>query len=336
MQIKTKLIILVVLIFIGIILGIYFWLKAAGIIRTGAEAVVGCQGSNQISNFFGPPGSRLVSYNLFGHEILIHELVAPYLDHVQKEVNDAKTGYNFTNVTSYNYRSKISGGGRSLHSWGIAVDLNPETNPYQTGNYGPPQTDIPGQIIDIFKKYGFAWGGDWPGERDAMHFEWYGSSLSGQILDKTSSQKILTVATEIDGAGSPNAEGDFDWIVPFGSHTITAKSRGYKDASFAVSLACFSENIMDITMEALPSNVGGSVGGGVQMGGNYPLLMPATIYLDGRAIGLTNLRGDYLIPNVHEGKHKVEARVLFFPGGAVSTDLAPGENLKNVNITIGK
>ncbi|MCL5407726.1 MAG: M15 family metallopeptidase [Patescibacteria group bacterium] len=333
---KTKVIILVIILFAGIGFGLYFYLRLTGIIKTGAEAIIGCQNSNQISNFFGKPGANLVSYNLFGSDIMVHELLPPYLDHIQKEVNDAKTGYNFTNITSYNNRSKVGGGGKSLHSWGIAIDINPDSNPYQPGNYGPPQSDIPIQIVNIFKKYGFAWGGDWPGERDPMHFEWYGAEIGGSVLDKLSNQKILTVATDVDGTGSPNANGDYNWIVPFGSHTITAKTRGYKDTSFAVSLACFSSNNIDITMEALPSNLSGSITGKVQVAGNYPMLMPASILLDGRTVGVSSIRGDYVIPNVHSGKHKVEAKVLFFPGGATSVDMVPGENIKDTNIVIGK
>lgn len=333
---KTKIIILVVILFLGLGFGVYFYLRLTGIIKTGAEAIIGCQNSSQISNFFGKPGTNLTSYNLFGSEITINELLPPYLDRIQKEVNDAKTGYNFTNISSYNNRSKVGGGGKSLHSWGIAIDINPDTNPYQRGNYGPPESDIPIQIVNIFKNYGFAWGGDWPGERDPMHFEWYGAKVSGSILDKISNQKILSVATDIDGAGSPNTNGDFGWIMPFGSHTITAKTRGYKDTSFSASLACFSYNNIDITMEALPSNLGGSISGKIQVAGNYPMLMPATISLDGRTVGVSGVRGDFTIPNVHEGKHKVEAKVLFFPGGESAVELVPGENIQNVNILIGK
>lgn len=336
MRTKTRVYLLILILFVGLIFGLYFYLKSRGIIKTGAEAIIGCQNSREISNFFGKPGTNLISYNLFGSEVLINERVVPYLDHVQKEINDAKTGYNFSNIQTYNNRPKIGGGGRSLHSWGIAIDINPESNPYQRGNYGPPQTDIPEQVINIFKKYGFAWGGDWAGERDAMHFEWYGAEISGDVLDKTSSQKILSVATDVDGFGSPNTNGSYSWIVPFGSHTITARSRGYADTSFAVSLACFSYNKVDIGMDPLPSNVAGSISGKVQMAGNYPLLVPATISLDGKTIGVSALNGDYSIPNVHEGKHKVTASVLVFPGGEATIDLARGENFKNANITIGK
>jgi hypothetical protein len=54
--------------------------------------------------------------------------------------------------------------GLSLHSWGIAVDLNTPGN--QRGTVG--QMDR--QVVAIFKKWGFAWGGDWS-YTDPMHFE---------------------------------------------------------------------------------------------------------------------------------------------------------------------
>ena len=54
--------------------------------------------------------------------------------------------------------------GLSLHSWGIAVDLNVPGN--QRGTVG----EMDRQVVAIFKKWGFAWGGDW-GYTDPMHFE---------------------------------------------------------------------------------------------------------------------------------------------------------------------
>jgi hypothetical protein len=54
--------------------------------------------------------------------------------------------------------------GLSLHSWGIAIDLNTPGN--QRGTAG--QMDR--QVVQIFKKWGFAWGGDW-NYTDPMHFE---------------------------------------------------------------------------------------------------------------------------------------------------------------------
>ncbi len=54
----------------------------------------------------------------------------------------------------------------STHSWGIAIDLNPNTNPM--GSKGDMNPDI----VTIFRQYGFKWGGDWAGRRkDPMHFQ---------------------------------------------------------------------------------------------------------------------------------------------------------------------
>lgn len=54
--------------------------------------------------------------------------------------------------------------GLSLHTWGTAIDLNVAGN--QRGTVG----EIDRRVVDIFKKWGFAWGGDWQWT-DPMHFE---------------------------------------------------------------------------------------------------------------------------------------------------------------------
>ncbi|MPZ60681.1 MAG: hypothetical protein GEU93_05170 [Propionibacteriales bacterium] len=52
----------------------------------------------------------------------------------------------------------------SLHTWGIAVDLNVPGN--QRGTVG----EIDRRVVEIFKSWGFGWGGDWSWT-DPMHFE---------------------------------------------------------------------------------------------------------------------------------------------------------------------
>jgi hypothetical protein len=54
--------------------------------------------------------------------------------------------------------------GLSLHTFGIAFDLNVPGN--QRGSAG----EIDREVVDIFKRWGFAWGGDWS-YTDPMHFE---------------------------------------------------------------------------------------------------------------------------------------------------------------------
>lgn len=54
----------------------------------------------------------------------------------------------------------------STHSWGLALDLNPTTNPR-----GRAPTMHPG-IVELFEESGWVWGGRWEGETvDGMHFQ---------------------------------------------------------------------------------------------------------------------------------------------------------------------
>ena len=54
----------------------------------------------------------------------------------------------------------------SMHTWGLAVDLNVPTN--QRGTHG----DMDPRVVAIFKSWGFRWGGDYvQSPPDPMHFE---------------------------------------------------------------------------------------------------------------------------------------------------------------------
>jgi D-alanyl-D-alanine carboxypeptidase len=66
----------------------------------------------------------------------------------------------------FSFRPQRTGTKLSTHAWGIAIDLNPETNEQGTvGNMDPG-------LIATFRAAGFEWGGDWQGRpRDPMHFQ---------------------------------------------------------------------------------------------------------------------------------------------------------------------
>jgi hypothetical protein len=77
---------------------------------------------------------------------------------------------------AYNCRMITGGDDYSLHAYGIALDLNWQTNPY--GNYHPPRTDMPAGMTDgiqaVRSNSGaqvWRWGGTYSGNTDAMHFE---------------------------------------------------------------------------------------------------------------------------------------------------------------------
>lgn len=71
---------------------------------------------------------------------------------------------------SYNFRQKRGLQEVSMHSYGIAIDMDPDHNTLQ-GSFGPVKTTFPKWYIAAFQANGFAWGGSWHGRRDAMHFQ---------------------------------------------------------------------------------------------------------------------------------------------------------------------
>lgn len=64
----------------------------------------------------------------------------------------------------FNIRLKRSGGTPSLHSWGIAIDVNSAWN-----RQGEEPT-LSTEFVRCFTDAGFDWGGNW-GKPDAMHFQ---------------------------------------------------------------------------------------------------------------------------------------------------------------------
>ena len=78
------------------------------------------------------------------------------------------------------YWRKVRGAKRqSAHSYGIAIDINTEYSDYWQWKY-PKASEtqeiayanrIPLEIVAVFEKYGFVWGGRWY-HYDTMHFEY--------------------------------------------------------------------------------------------------------------------------------------------------------------------
>ena len=64
----------------------------------------------------------------------------------------------------FNIRAKRGGSSASLHSWGLAIDINASWN-----RMGQPSTQDP-RLVACFIESGFDWGGAWA-RPDAMHFQ---------------------------------------------------------------------------------------------------------------------------------------------------------------------
>jgi hypothetical protein len=68
---------------------------------------------------------------------------------------------------AYNYRLKRGGSSLSVHSWGVAIDLDPERN-----GMGDTTPAMPSFAVKIFEEKGWVWGGRWKGRGcDGMHFQ---------------------------------------------------------------------------------------------------------------------------------------------------------------------
>lgn len=80
--------------------------------------------------------------------------------------------------SSFYWRSVRGAKRQSSHSYGIAIDINTQySNYWLWTNKGAKETDkiiyenkIPLEIVHIFEKHGFIWGGRWY-HYDTMHFE---------------------------------------------------------------------------------------------------------------------------------------------------------------------
>ena len=84
-------------------------------------------------------------------------------------------GAAFPSSGTFNYRLIGSTSRLSSHAFGIAIDLNSHKNDYwrwNTREDGQKRLDsYPQEIVGIFEKYGFVWGGKW-GNFDIMHYEY--------------------------------------------------------------------------------------------------------------------------------------------------------------------
>lgn len=71
----------------------------------------------------------------------------------------------------YNYRKATGSDKLSKHSWGIAIDINPLQNGYNKTPAAIGELGSVRELVAIFEKHGFYWGGNW-NTQDGMHFVW--------------------------------------------------------------------------------------------------------------------------------------------------------------------
>lgn len=96
------------------------------------------------------------------HRLMLTQLRGALQDVVDAGLASSLTTYDGCYVPRFIERNPENS--ISLHTWGIAIDMDAATN-YR----GIPGTMNP-EVVNIFKRWGFRWGGDWT-YTDPMHFE---------------------------------------------------------------------------------------------------------------------------------------------------------------------
>jgi hypothetical protein len=141
----------------------------------------------------GQTEARIVTVELMGFEVRVHEQIAEPLKAVSRDL-EALTAKDpgvkrfvagLNGLAGYNWREIAGTRSRSYHSYGIAVDLAPKSfgGRHTYWRWALPQTEefwaipyerrwmVPLQIVEIFEERGFVWGGKWF-FFDTMHFEY--------------------------------------------------------------------------------------------------------------------------------------------------------------------
>ncbi len=112
--------------------------------------------------------------------------------------------YAYPPAGTYSCRTVADTGQPSMHAWGAAIDVNTAYADYWLGHHfgangaGGYHNRIPMEIVEIFERHGFIWGGKWS-HYDTMHFEYRPELLSGPAAVEP-----RPAAAELPRMGSPD------------------------------------------------------------------------------------------------------------------------------------
>jgi len=130
-------------------------------------------------------------------------------------VNDLEsTGYKIRAIGGYRPDEQKNADGKGpmfSHPYGAAIDINPDTN----GPFGTYNTDLPGNVEALGKKYGLGWGKKF---KDAMHFSAmkreYGAGIGGKEISRSSimgskaGDDFVADSSSSSGSGSGEVESE--------------------------------------------------------------------------------------------------------------------------------
>lgn len=125
---------------------------------------------------------NLVPVEWFGQKLSFTKVnhASEQLKKVAEELSDNPELRKYLKSAGTYYWRKVRGANRqSAHSYGIAIDIGVDYSDYWLWKYPKAKEEdkivyanrMPRQIVEIFRKYGFIWGGAWY-HFDTMHFEY--------------------------------------------------------------------------------------------------------------------------------------------------------------------
>ena len=116
--------------------------------------------------------------------LTVNSGIADTVKQIFQEIYESKEKFPIKDIGGYNWRGDNSS---SEHCLGLAIDINWNENymcsndgTAQTGSYWRPGEDpysiaADSDVVAIFNKYGFVWGGTWNSKKDYMHFSYFGT-----------------------------------------------------------------------------------------------------------------------------------------------------------------
>ncbi|MEO1040545.1 MAG: M15 family metallopeptidase [Pseudomonadota bacterium] len=128
------------------------------------------------------PQRALVEVKLAGlarlgvHRVRLNRCAAPYFQAAFEAISAAGLSDRILSFHgAYVPRKKGWNPKRTLsaHAYGVAIDLNAQWNGYGARPAGPAEEGGLTELVPIFARYGFAWGGHFKPAKyaDGMHFE---------------------------------------------------------------------------------------------------------------------------------------------------------------------
>ncbi len=142
----------------------------------GLPAIRAAFGDIRVANgkIVGPPGWESACMKIVsdlpgvGRRVYLNRAIEAPLRLALQRCIDRHDGYVIRTLGCFAPRASRSDANRlSTHSWGIAVDINADTNPRQA----PLTMDLPMEWVAEFEAVGWRWGGRFR-TPDPMHFQW--------------------------------------------------------------------------------------------------------------------------------------------------------------------